>query len=515
MSATEISLLAFLLFAVVGLLLYFISPKRFKWVSLVIVSIAGAFILTAYWIIFIFVIVTMAYISGRLIDRNNNKYDEEKALLEKEEKKKLKKKYNKKNKIIVFSFVGVILLTLALLKYFNLPLGTLNNWFDKYYFLDILFPILGISYYALIAISYVVDVYRGKAIAQHNYLKLYLFIGYFPSLVEGPFSRYDELSPQLYKDTNPEYQDIVEGFHLIVWGAFKKIFIADRAYMFVETVYGDWGTFNGYIGLLSIVIYVFELYADFSGYIDIARGVSRLFGIKLTKNFDSPLMSRTVGEFWRRWHISLGSWLRDYIFYPIALTRPMMKLSKKLHGNVKEWMEKIIINAIPLFFVWLCCGIWHGAGIKFVIYGMYFFIVIILEMLLEPLNKMVFKKDNWFLHLLSIIRTFIFVTIGLALFKAPSFHFFWCFLKHIPSTNKLGHFIGIGTLNIYDFRLLVFGIIIIILVDIIHYFRPQLKLSNFNIVIRYIILIIMILVIVFFGAYGPDYSDVAPMYALY
>jgi len=193
----------------------------------------------------------------------------------------------------------------------------------------------------------------------------------------------------------------------------------------------------------------------------------------------------------------------------------MMNLSKRLHGNVKEWVEKIIINAIPLFFVWLCCGIWHGSGFKFVIYGMYFFIIIIIEMLLEPLNKKLFKKDNWCLHLLSILRTFIFVAIGLALFRAPSFHFFWCFLKHIPVTDKVSHFIGVGTLNTYDFRLLIVGILIIIAVEIIHYFKPQLKLSNFHIVIRYVVLIAMILAIVLLGAYGPDYSDVAPMYALY
>ena len=407
MTSTEASLLSFLIFLIVGLLTYFIMPKKMKWIVLLVLSIAMTFMLTAYWIIFVFAIVTICYVSGLFIQKINDEYKIKKEGLEKEERKALKAKYNKKCRIITLISVLLIVSFLVVLKYLHLPLGSLNNFFDKYYFLKIYFAILGISYYSLIGISYLIDIQRGKYEAQKNYFKLYLFIGFFPTMIEGPFSRYDELSPQLFKQTNPNYSDVAEGLHLIVWGLFKKIFIADRAYIFVGNLLGDWGTYKSYYNLIGLVLYVFELYADFSGYIDIARGVSRVFGIKLTKNFDSPLMSKSVSEFWRRWHISLGAWLKDYIFYPIALSAPVRKISSKVHGKISPAIEKVIINVIPLFFVWLICGIWHGAGIKFIVYGMYFYVIIILEMLFETLKLKIFKKDNWFVSVLVIIKTFI------------------------------------------------------------------------------------------------------------
>ncbi len=514
MTSTNLSLITYLIFIVIGLLSYLVFPKKVKWVSILILSLVCTFILTAYWIIFLFAAIIVSYFFGKRISYYNERYNNEKINLDKDERKNLKNKYKHRQKILIFVSVVLLLLILDSLKYFHIPWKYVNNAFEKGFVFSIVLPMLGVSYYMLVSISYLVDIYRGKYESEKNIFKLALFIGYFPTQIEGPFTRYDELSPMLFKTENPTYDDIADGFYLIILGLFKKIFIADRINIIVSEVYNRTWLYDGKIVIFTWLIYAIQLYADFSGFIDIARGASKMFGIRLNKNFDKPFASRSVSEFWRRWHITLGAWLKDYVFYPIALSKPMMKLSKKLHGRTKEWLEKIIINAIPLFFVWLCCGIWHGSGLKFIVYGMYFFTIIMLEMLFEPLKKILFKKDNVIIHTFDIIRTFIFVVIGLSLFRSGSLMYYYKMLKQL-NNNGIFNLIKADVISKYDFKMMCIGIASIIFIGLYSITFKNKPFKSFNPFIKIALAIILILVIIIFGAYGSSYQAVDPMYALY
>ncbi len=219
MTQTIFALLVYGAFLALGIPLYLVFPKRYKWTVLLALSIAGIIALTSYWAIFVFVLIAITYITTRLMDKNIKKFKEIKDTLSKDDKKAYKKKYKKNNKIIVLTGVIIAALVLALLKYFNLPLGTLNNLFEKYSF-GIWFPILGISYYTLIAISYMVDCYNEKYEVEHNIFKVALFISFLPSMLEGPFNRYNEMNTQLYKEDNPSYDSVVNGILTIAFGIF-------------------------------------------------------------------------------------------------------------------------------------------------------------------------------------------------------------------------------------------------------------------------------------------------------
>ncbi len=507
------TLLAFLIFTVVGLFLYFIFPKKAKWTVLLLLSIACAILLTAYWAIFVLIVTIIAYFTGKILNNIWKRYENEKVSLEKSEAKELKKKYKKKQKNVMWSSLIMLFLILALLKYFNLPLGTLNNLFEDYYFLDIALPILGISYYTLIAISYIVDIYRGKYEYERNFFKLLLFIGYFPSLIEGPFNRYDKLNDQLYKETNPTLSDMEQGLILIVFGLFKKLVIADRIYIYTEISFNQLNTYNGWVIFLGMVLYVIQLYADFSGFIDIARGASKMFGIDIDKNFDKPFMSRSVSEFWRRWHISLGEWLKDYIFYPIAMSKPIMNLSKKIDKKAPKFLQKLLASLIPLFFVWLACGIWHGVGIKYIVYGMFYYVVILLELLFEPLRHKIVKKDNIAIKIFDIIKTFLIIVIGMSLFHAANLGHFVRLWTHIFSS---------GSINIYgrimvesEFKLMIILAVALVIIDIIRELRPNFTYQSINGWVRMLIVVALIILIVVFGCYGNNYAAVDPEYAVF
>ena len=407
-----------------------------------------------------------------------------------------------------------MVIVLALLKYFHLPIGRLNSFFNNYHFIGIAFPILGISYYTLMTISYMVDIYRGKYNPETNPLKIATYIAFFPLQIEGPIERYDNLNSQLFKEENPHFEDIEDGVAYIAFGLFKKIVIADRLNIFVSAVFSDsMKNYNSITILAGMVFYAIQLYCDFSGFIDIAVGASRIFGIKLTKNFDSPFKSKSVEEFWRRWHISLGAWFKDYIFYPIALSKPVISISKKIHGCVPEVLEKVFVNAIPLFVVWLACGIWHGAGWKFVVYGMYYYVLIMIGMVLAPLGNKIFKKDNIFKSVLLAIKTFALVVIGLTLFRSDNLEQFGQIIKYLFKNITLGR--DFGLMPYHDWIISLVSIAVLSLYGIIIVLKDKLPIQKVFNVTRIAIVALLLFATFAYGAYGENYSAVDPMYAIY
>ena len=268
------------------------------------------------------------------IQRHKDDFKSKKSALDKAERKALKEKTKAKQKRILTATVVVTIGVLAALKYCNF-FGSIVNGIVSIFSATALVPVfkialpLGISYYTLMSVSYIVDVYRGTIKAEKNYFRLLLFVSYFPHIMEGPFDRYDKLDAQFREPHSLDYDVIKNGALLIMYGLFKKLVIADRAGLIVSGIF-DSQSAGGTSIFVGMLVYTLQLYADFSGCIDIVSGTSQMFGINVAENFRQPFFSHSINEFWRRWHITLGLWLKEYVFY-LVLQRYLARRKRKIY----------------------------------------------------------------------------------------------------------------------------------------------------------------------------------------
>ena len=236
--------------------------------------------------------------------------------------------------------------------------------------LHLILPV-GISFYTFQALSYSIDVYRKQIEPTHDIVAFTAFLSFFPQLVAGPIERATNLLPQFQKKRTFDYAQAVDGMRQILWGLFKKIVVADNCAVYVDQVFGDIGAHSGSTLLLAAVLFTFQIYGDFSGYSDIAIGTAKLFGIKLMRNFNVPYFSRDIAEFWRRWHISLTTWFRDYVYIPLGGSRPEVPARLKARGERLEARYTKVIAIRNTFIIFLLSGLWHGANWTFVLWGAY------------------------------------------------------------------------------------------------------------------------------------------------
>lgn len=275
---------------------------------------------------------------------------------------------------------------------------------------------LGISYYTLIAIGYLMDVYKGKIAAQKNFLKLMLFLSFFPQISQGPMSRYKQLSSQLYEGHGWDYGNLARGCQRMLWGFFKKMVIADKMQPMIQTIFDEYQNYSGFVIFLGCVYMTVWMYADFSGYMDIVAGTAELFGIRLEENFKRPFFSKSLAEYWRRWHITLCAWFRDYLFYPLAVSKPAVKFGKFGRKLCGVRVGKLFPSLFALSFVWFTTGFWHAASIKYILWGVANGIFIMGAMILEPYFKKMKealrireKSKGW--ELFCTVRTFLLVSL--------------------------------------------------------------------------------------------------------
>lgn len=311
--------------------------------------------------------------------------------------------------------------------------------------LEIALP-LGLSYYTFQHIGYITDVYRGSISAEKNILHFSLFTLFFPKLLVGPIERAHRFLPQLAKRISFQKENLIEGGKRIAWGLFKKLVVADRISIYEDSVMSHSADHSGLTLLFATLLYTFQVYADFSGYTDIALGSARLFGINLMENFKQPLFAKNVGDFWRRWHISLSSWVNDYIFNPLVLKR-------------RDWGNWGVFYALLISFVVI--GIWHGASWNYFFFGVLQAFALIYEMLTRRARKKISQKVYPAVyHTTSVLLTFLFVTFSLIIFRSPALDDAWNILKGIffnrgaffydrPST-LLFMLIGCGIMMAYD-----------------------------------------------------------------
>ena len=340
----------------------------------------------------------------------------------KDERKQYKNREKKKRFGILVGILVVNFGILAVLKYTGFALDTVNGVIglfsgkaDTLTVPSLLLP-LGISYYTFRSVGYLIDVDRGTAEAQENVFKYALFVSFFPSLVQGPISRYKDLSPQLFAPHKAEWSNLSAGFIRVLWGFFKKLVVANTAMIGVRSIvqsYGGEAPLGGMYAFLLIILYSAVIYGDFTGGIDVTIGLSKMMGLTLAENFDRPFSSHSTQEYWNRWHITMGSWFTDYVFYPLSVCRPMQKFSKWSKARLGRALGMRMPVYLATLVTWFLTGLWHGASWNFIVWGLLNGLVILVSRELAPLYERFHQKfprlndKNLFYGSFCAIRTFL------------------------------------------------------------------------------------------------------------
>ena len=330
---------------------------------------------------------------------------------------------------------------------------------------------IGMSYYTLQVISYLLDVYWGRMEAEQDYWKVLLFTCYFPQLVQGPISKYSELAPELFKEHKLDWKNIKYGVQLMLWGFFKKMLIADRIGVYVNAIFHGDVTPYGLTAWIGLVFYGIQLYCDFSGGIDVIRGASECFGIGLKENFRQPYFSLSLGEFWRRWHISLGTWMKDYIFYPVSMAGWMGRLKKKLKKVASRKTATRVAMAIADLIVFALVGVWHGLGTNYLAWGLYNGIILAVSAILVDeyavwKNKLHIDGQAGYWKVISLIRTLFIVTIGWIFDCTYTAGAAGELFVHLFAFRKTD--LSVIALTTTDIAVLLAGCLVLLIVDVLH-----------------------------------------------
>lgn len=374
----------FLLLVGALFILYYVLPKRFRYLSLLAGSVAFYALAGRAYLPFLGVTVVTVYgtalVLGRSLEKQKAYVAAHKKELPKEALAAYKKKAGRKRTALFLVCLLLNLGLLAALKYTRFFLEAVRAPFSVHWVLP-----LGISFYTFQSIGYLIDVKRGKYPPEKNFLKYALFAAFFPQMIQGPISRYDMLSKTLYDGADFDMDRVGRGLVRIAWGAAKKLIVADRLLAVAMPTF-DRGA-PGSLVFLGMILYALRLYADFTGGIDMALGVGELFGVVLPENFDRPYLSKNIEEYWTRWHMTMGSWFRDYVFYPLNVSKTFLKWTKRLRTKFGD----SFLSRLPLYtatlVTWFATGVWHGAGWNYALWGLTNGVVIIISLTLKPLYE--------------------------------------------------------------------------------------------------------------------------------
>lgn len=518
---------AFIVFMTILVALYYLLPKKFQW--FVLLAASATFYLASGWqgMIFILVTVISQYLLALALERKNAEMAKELASKELDGKqtKQVKQRYAaKKKRYVLFS----VLINLGILCFFKFA-DSAATLIDRIFGmqagpLEFLVP-LGLSYYTFKSIGYVIDVYRGRVKAQRNILKLALFISYFPALLQGPIDRYEDLADQLVAEHSFEYRRFTFGLQRMLWGYIKKLVIAERITVIVNAVVGSYVQ-EGYVGfimLAAMALYGFEIYADFSGGIDVVCGLSEIFGISMTENFRRPFFAASVAEYWQRWHITLGAWMRTYVFYPLSLSPTFNKLGKKCRKTFGDRFGKLIAPSIASFITFFLVGMWHGVGWNYVMYALYNAFFVSTGTLFENVyakGRAIFKiNEEWKLwRLFQMVRTFFIVMISRYMGLAKDVEDILlglraAFTHFNPGVFFDGSFFQLG-LSKKNLLVMALSIIGLVIVDYIQERGIPIRetIAKQNIILRWCIYYAAIFGLLIFGMYGPGYDAASFVY---
>lgn len=522
----------FLGFFGIVLLIYYIVPKKVQWY--ILLSGSYIFYLCAGYQTFIFILFTtgLTWFAGLWFGKVNEEYidylDGHKGL-DKYEKRKIRMAYGKKKKGMLICLLAANFGLLFVLKYFHMIAG-IGQLFSDIWHMDqifagvqILLP-LGISYYTFQAAGYSIDVYRNKYPPEKNLAKYALFIAFFPQLVQGPISRYDELEKQLYQERRFHYRNVTYGFQLMLWGYFKKLVIGVRLTAIVSTIMTNPRAYQGIYLLIASYLGWLELYIDFSSGVDIARGVAQAFGIELPQNFQQPFFAESVGEFWRRWHISLNNWWRDYIFYPLTLSKAFNHIGKFFKTHFSSELGKKMPVFFALIIVRVLNSLWHGANSVYLVSGIYHGILVGMSFLMEQH----FEKINQMLHIhtqsrgwkiFKIWRTYTLLSVPRIMNYCSGMKDAWKNIRYLFAQWNVwiifdGSFYETG-IKREEICLVILALVVVFAVDYSNEKGRAVRdrIAGCGLMTRWLIYYALIFGILIFGAYGAGYDAADFMYA--
>jgi alginate O-acetyltransferase complex protein AlgI len=520
-----VSLLYLLAFLPLVLLLYRLLPQRRRWRLLLAASYVFFFLMSKQLIFYLFFSAISIHGIGLWLDA----CDAAAARAEGEAAEAARLACAQKKKRILCYGVVLHIGLLVLLKYAPFFGQNLNALLLKLP-LPVQLPELslgvpvGISFFSLQAVSYISDVYHRRIRADDNLGRLALFLAFFPVVVEGPICRYSDTAQALYEGKPLEYENVTFGIQRMVWGLFKKLVIADRLNILVEKIFTNYRDYSGIVVLLGAVCYTIQLYADFSGCIDLTIGTAEMFGVTVPENFRQPFFSRTASEFWRRWHITLGTWFKDYLFYPLSLTKHVKKIGREARKKLGRHLGQAAQVFLPLLAVWVCNGFWHGVGWNYLFFGLYYFVLILLGNLWEPAAAGIAKflhlsREGFLWRAMQTVKMAAIVVTGELFFRANGLRAGFSMFRSIftgwsAAVLRNGALMKLG-LDGYDFAAAAIGLVFVLAVDILHEngISVRRETAELSLPIRWSIYLAVILLVVIFGAYGTGYLPVDPLYA--
>ena len=507
---------------------YQIAPQRWRKRVLLAFSYLFFWLLSRELIIYLLGTTVFVHCIGIWLEWLKSEQKAELLTADRSEKKRIKSIYQKRSRHVLTFGVLMLLGTLAYLKYYNFFASNVNGIFGGILPFtieqkNILMPV-GISFYTLQAIGYMADVYWGKIRAEENMEKTALFMAFFPQIMEGPICRYQDTCDTLYEGRPLQMNNLTDGYIRIFWGLFKKTVIADRLAIGVDAIFGNYASYSGSMIVFAAVAYTIQLYMEFSGCMDIIIGSGQLFGVKLPENFRQPFSAQSAAEFWRRWHITLGTWFKTYIFYPVSMSSPVKKWNQYGRKHFGKYITMLGTSAIALFPVWMCNGLWHGARWSYIFYGMYYFSLILVGIAVEPVRDRILK----ILHIspgfqglkyMRIAKTWVIIFVGELFFRADGLraglHMFRSIFRNFQLSNLWdGSLLNLG-MSRADLFAVMAGCIVVAIVGSAKErgIRVRNSLEKKPVFIRWSIYYALILAVIVIAAYGDDYQVVDMIYA--
>lgn len=503
----SITSFAFLVCFSVSLVLYYAIPKKTQWIALLIFS-GIFFCVSSGWsgMLYILVNILVTDKTARKISFYNERNRSKKA-----------------GRWLLFGLTVTVGM-LAWMKYLNFFIYNWNllmNMTGIRYFLTEVerTPPIGISFYTLTSVGYMLDVYWRSASAFSNPFKTALFVAYFPQLTSGPITRFSEVGESLFRGYDFDYDRVTCGMQRMLWGFFKKLVISARAAILVDEIYAHTDTYAGLYVWLAAFLFVLQLYTDFSGCMDIVLGVSEAYGITLPENFRTPFFSQSVQEFWQRWHITLGAWLKNYVLYPILKSALWAEMGERTRKRFGKKAAKRIPSYLGMFCVWLLVGLWHGGAWKYVLgMGVWFWLCIVAADLTQPYFREVEKRfsldtENFGWRFFGSIRVFVLVAVGDMFFRLDGVSGTLAEMKNGLSVWNpwilwdKGRFVEMG-LSFQDQNILVVSVILLFLVSALREKAGGARrwLRQQWIVFRWLVWFLLFFAVVIYGKYGTGYD---------
>lgn len=461
---------SYAIFFPIVVIMYFSLPKKFRKVFLLASSYFFYSCWNAKYALLMLLSTVVTFCAGILMENSPK---------------------NKKKFYLAASFC-INLSILFLFKYYGFFIDTINLIMGNETSTEALFILpVGISFYTFQALGYTIDVYRKKIPAERNFVTYALFVSFFPQLVAGPIERSTNLLPQIKSGGKLKYENIIEGLCLILYGLFLKLVIADRAAILVNSTFKTMN-FKSIIMILGAFLFSIQIYCDFYSYSIIAKGSAKVLGIDLMDNFKEPFLSSSIVEFWRRWHISLSTWFKDYLYIPLGGSR---------NGKLRHYLN--------IFVVFLVSGLWHGANYTFLAWGFIHAILNILEHLLSKFTVSI--RNNFFYKNIRRLMTFVFVVIAFVFFRASSISDAINYILAFNNKNvaPFSEEILKTGLNTKNLTALFISILILLLVDILKYNGIDVKkrFMEKNIFVKSAYFMIFLIAVIIFGIYGVGFDE--------